>query len=96
MAETDFTPAEVVQCVFWYFHNTDADIQYEAASGESWAALNPDYQKEQIDKFRLGVLYWFGGFDPKRKARWLAAALERYGEDAKKETAILRELGEAD
>lgn len=85
---TDLTPVEVVRCAVLYHHNVEPDTQYEAASGKKWADLAPEYQKEKYADYRAGLVCWFNRFDRQRQERWIAAAIEKYGSDARHESAL--------
>ena len=84
----ELTPWETMRCAVWYFYNVDPHTQYEAASAEKWSYLHPVYQNEKLADWRKGLGEWFSRFDYERQQRWLSAAIQRYGDDARSETVL--------
>ncbi len=86
------TPIEVVRCVTLYHYNVDPITQYEAASGRRWADTSERYKTEKIADYHGGLVHWFGRFDRHRQERWVAAAVEKYGDDARHESELHAKL----
>lgn len=89
-ATPSLTPAEVMRCAVWYFHNHCAREQFYAATGAKLDGFDRLYVLEQVAKYRAGMIVWFNGLDPNHQEWWTAAAIDRYRDDVLRDSAARR------